>query len=250
MQILLNNYSLTSVIVIADQILADNAPVSNLNAMVVYRRDRSKLVSQQFTAKTITIRGNIVTATASELQAIIDAIKLNCTGTNMNLDITFDSGETRRYVAEYSSLDLPREATFITTMPFSLELMVTDPVAITSTPNSVDYTMTGTTLSASITISGTIYPEPVITFTPNVTLSTLSLYNSYLGQTLTISGTIPADNIVIIDEANYSITVSGVETDYSGVIPKFTVGVNNMVFTANTSLTDTPINILYYSRWL
>ena len=249
MNITLNNLSLASQNIVTEKISIDPAPVSNLNAQVLYRRDRSKLISQQFGPRSIVISGHLVESTFDNLLALIDLLKLASVNTNMNLDLIYTGG-TRRYVVNYSNLDIPREFYNVTSVPFTLELLAPDPIAINTIVNTTTYTMTGTTLNETINILGTVYPEPIIKIIPNTNITSFALYNSYLGQTLTLTTSISANKIILIDEANLSITIDGTQVDYSGVIPKFAPGANTVIFTTAPALTNAPITFNYYSRWL
>jgi hypothetical protein len=249
MQITLNSLSLTSSNIVSSDISGDDAPTPDNNLLQIYRRDRSKLVSRQFTKKTITIMGTLVCGSATELLSVIDAIKAAASTLDAVLDVTYDSGEVRRYITNIGIFPVPRKAHNIMSVPFTLELVAADPIAVTPTYVDINFSLASVDhKTQALSLLGTYYPEPIITITFSSGVSSVVIGNDYLGQAITL-GSVTTSDIIVVDISKKQVTKNSVVIDYTGVFPTFNYGTNNLTITLGSSGSCT-VNVHYQPRWL
>jgi predicted phage tail component-like protein len=155
------------------------------------RREGIKLLSSEFGEKEVTIEGNLIAASASELQSLIDDMKKALTAEEA--DLVLETGRTytatvKNLIApdeHYNQSKSPYEVTFICTDPFARASLVT---AVINVPSGV------TTVSGTVTISGTFFNRPTITYTPagqssgQTLIQGIQIYHVESGQQVTVSG--------------------------------------------------------------
>src|SRR3989304_5099748 len=123
----INSFSLQdSSINVTSIVLHDSGNEQQLNIMDIARRDGGKLISSNFTAKSISIEGIIKGTSQSDLETNIDSFKQNVYVTDGNLDISY-AGGFRRYNINTQNIAITREHFHNTFAPFSINLVVLDP---------------------------------------------------------------------------------------------------------------------------
>ena len=157
----------------------------------VGRREGIKVLNTEFGEKEIVVEGNIIAASASELQSLLDNMKKSLTGEEASLVI--EAGRT--FKATVKNTSVPDEHYSQSKAPFSVTFICTDPFAEGAQLTAVTDVLSGIfTLSGLINISGTLFSRPTLTYTPGApssgeTLITkLTLTHIASGQTITISG--------------------------------------------------------------
>ena len=112
--------------------------------------------------------------------------------------------------------------------------------------------VTGATKTVDVTVSGTYRPLPTITitFTSETGASAVSMTNNDTGDTITITTTLNASDILVINCEEQKVTLNGTLIDFAGPIPLFQVGDNELAFSFPATARDVDIDIDYVPRYL
>lgn len=89
---------------------------------------------------------------------------------------------------------------------------------------------TSATATGEVVLDGTYTPYPSVTIdlTTATNVSGITLANTTTGDSVVVTRTYSAGEKVIIDTDKRAITVNGVLVDYDDVLPRFTLGENNI----------------------
>mgnify|MGYP001587512018 CR=1 FL=1 len=252
MNVTLNSYNLSSSFIRVNRVMHDSSPENILNSIVVPRRDKAKLLSSELAPKKITIEGIITGTDQDNLEINIDAFKKNVYVNEINLDISYASG-TRRYVVTPSSIVISRDTNNITFVPFSIELTALDPAGINITQESRTYTgIDPTSYTATVTVQGTLYPEPTITFTITTctNFTELTMTNRYRSDYLTIPGLFSDGDSIEVNYASRTVKRNTIEHEYTGVFPEFKLDDNTIDLDITASSCNMTMDLDYYPRYL
>lgn len=228
-----NSFSLqTANILTADPIQADQMPDREFSSAARVRQDGAILTYAAFRDKTITLTGKVIGTSQTDLDQRLDAIKLQLAAFEANLDIDYNGG-SRRYVAtcdgsnttftRISVLAATFTMTFICSSAYGTDTSATTVVsatAVTTSPKSITTSVFGGTAP---------YQLPTISYTltsfTGATSNTITFANSTTGQSISISRTWAAADVVVVNTLTKSVTVNGTAVDYQGVFPWFAPGV-------------------------
>lgn len=245
----------TRVGIITNSIEHTNIP--DKNAQLVGKADAngSVIPAINYPSKIIIIAGAIVGSTQDDLDSRIDTFKAYFNARNANLDIDY-GGTTRRYIATATSVSVSRQQKALHAT-FQVEFACTQPFGEETTATNIanETAYTAATLTETPTIGGTApYQLPITTVTINALTGTadyIQLTNDLNGQTMIVSGLgFAADDVLIIDAANRSVTLNDVEVDYFGTFLELEPGANSLTYTDGFTTRDVDILIEYYKRYL
>ena len=109
-----------------------------------------------------------------------------------------------------------------------------------------------TNLSTSYTFLGSFDPTPVWTITVNsqTAMTALELLNSDTGTEIMITRTFANGDVVVIDAKNKTVKVNGTEVDYTGIIPKWNVGLNNFQINITATAKNITARLSYFKRFI
>ena len=208
------------------------------------------IVGDNYKPKEAVITGRITGADKNALEANIDSFKELMARFNKNLDLDYASG-TRRYVATPTDVAIDRKYFHLSYVPFRVTFLVPSGVGedITQTV-SLQNDVTVSPCNGSITVGGSAYPTPQIEITINSITTGLDISFQCNGDKITLTNSLVANDVVVFDVQNKKVTLNGSEKDYTGVFPKFNVGLNNYIITTNSSARNMNIKIDYYKKWL
>lgn len=218
--------------------------------------DGSSIPSLNYPSKKILIGGTIHGSSQANLDERIDQFKGYFNGKDKNLDITY-AGGTRRYIATKNALSINREQTSLYAT-FRVEFVCTNPFGIDTTPTNMwalKSGFTSPTFTESPTITGSApYQLPVITITINSFTGDadyLQISNDNNNQEILIYGQgLEAGDVVVIDCAQRTVTVDGVEIDYYGTFLELEPGVNSITYTDGFTTRNVDVAGVYTRRWL
>lgn len=227
--------------------------------MALYARadaDGSTIPVVNYPSKKISIGGVIKGSTQADLDDRIDTFKGYFVGKNKNLDITYGSS-TRRYIATANAVSVVRQqkALFAT---FQIEFICTNPFGIdTSTTDlwSAKTGFTSATFTETPTVGGTApYQLPIITITINSLTGDgdyVQISNDNNNQELVIYGLgLQADDVIIIDCLERTVTLNGTEIDYYGTFLELEPGANSITYTDGFTTRSVDVSAVYTKRWL
>lgn len=235
-----NGFSLQDTNFITERITFRGFANRSMSFAQVNRREGVKLLGSDFTAKEIQIAGVVIASTPSELQTLLDSMKSYLTTAEASLII-----ETNRtYTASVTALAIPDEHYNQSRAPYEITFTCSKPFAEGTLQTAVIPITSGRfTVSGIVTISGTLFARPSLTYTPpTATGKTLirrfDLFHSPTSQTTTVSGfgsgtSLDYASTVIINLDTFAATEAGAAIDTSGSFPKFEPGINNFTFTAS-----------------
>jgi hypothetical protein len=189
--------------------------------------------------KTIEARGFAKAADAAALDTLLDTIRKRLRVREANLDIT-RNGTARRYVATLTNADelfAERQHFHITLCPFTARFSCKTPFGLNR-----DYTSLMSTISTSpsnITAEnlGTADANPVITLIFNAATSVTVVNVKRLNSAGTVldeieySGTIAANDALIFNSENRTVTKNTLAVTYVGAFPTVEPGSNIFKFT-------------------
>lgn len=208
-------------------------PISSPNKMTeliaLARKHGSIRVFESFESKTITVAGQIVASSSSELETAIDTLKSHLRRESGELQYDWESG-VRIYSCTAKSFNIDRSQTNISFVPYSIVFECESPFAkdgVTDTWMAATAITTATS-DTNITAGGTMDSQPTITITVTAispgTSVTMTVANESQSQYLDITSTFTAGDIVTIDCMNYRVFKNGALIKSSGQFPYWPVG--------------------------
>lgn len=219
---------------ISTEITYRDMPDRDMQTANISRRPGIKLLNAEWTKKEITIKGHVFSTTASGLRGLVDIMQQNFAVKSLALAVDTD----RSYVATLNSLKVPNQFYNVTYVPYEASFLCADPFSYGSQLTVSGTTISGTlTYSGTITISGTVFAEPTLTINPtganagNSGITQLQITYTSAGETVTISGTINYLSNISLNYANFTVTNSGVNSDFSGIFSRWEPGVSEFTIT-------------------
>lgn len=209
-------------------------------------------VVAEYKPKVMSFNGMIRGTSYADLDAKIDTFNELMSRQGKNFDIDH-AGGTRRYRNCITRGHVyERKATDIIYAKFKLDIVAPDGVGIT--PSLTNQSVNGTTTATyngSITITGSAKPRPAITITIQAKTGTLDTLSFQVGsQKITLSATMAATDVIVFDTGTKKVTLNGVEKDYEGIFPEFSVGSNSYTVTINGTTRTFDLDIDYYPSYL
>ena len=261
--ILYNSYSLQDVSVAASQRLTTNIqynqlPDKNISLKQDTIRDGFDILSTQYSQKTITANGWLISDSGSNLKTLIDNFKNNLRPKEQNLDIeTYGgSGVYTRWTATTQNIVIPEEHYQITQKPFEVSFLC-EPFGKATTSTTINLN-SGNNIAASpyneaISITGTYKAEPVITITvvSETTMTVIKFDNTTTGDWLQVARSFSAGEVLVIDCENETVQVDGTDVDFTGVFIGCDPSTNNITITTTDGGAFTiTSSIVYYAQYL
>jgi hypothetical protein len=219
------------------QNLDDSGPMIDLDKIEIPLGNGVKINSRWRRGKIIEAEGVVFSDSGSELEAFLDTIKKNLRKINKTLDVT-KYGVTRRYpkttLLNMDSLFRGRKGSDITRCPISMQFLVSD------VGTDWDYEQTTDEITAAedtITTEsdGTTEALPIIivVFSAVSGVSTLNIQIDENEQEIEIPYAFTGSEAVVIDCEEETVTVNGVEVEFSGRFPEMALGTNTFRFTTD-----------------
>lgn len=216
----------------------------------------SSIPSINYPSKKIIIAGSIHGSTQANLDDRIDTFKGYFNSKDKNLDIAYGSS-TRRYIATANTISVSRQQKALYA-EFSVEFICTNPFGLdTTTTNlwALKSGFTSATFTEAPTIAGSApYQLPVITITINSLTGDgdyVQISNDNNNQELVIYGQgLEAADVVVIDCAERTVTLNGIEIDYYGTFLELEPGANSITYTDGFTTRNVDVAGVYTKRWL
>lgn len=253
-----DGFSLQDDTYVVEEVSYRSMPDRALDVQKVARRAGSKLLATDFETRKVSMSGYIMADTVSALRDAIDNLHINVTRKSDGL-LEMEEGRTANAIV--SSLTIADPHYSQTFVPFSLEFLMSDPFFY-----GTQYTVTWNvpagafSLSDTITISGSVFSEPLITYLSATgagytTTSGIRLTYVDTGEIITWSGGNPttlADNdTVTFDYVNHAILQGTTEKSIEGVFSRWEPGVRPFTVTfSGTSDAGGTLSFAYQARYL
>ncbi len=226
----------------------------------ISRKPGQKLTSSEYTQKEIKLAGWILGDNFSDLQSKIDNIHSNISRKGVGV-LTVDVNRSIHAIVNAVGITDPHYNQSAT--PFEIDfLSVGDPFWYGPQQIVTIPVTSGNTVPASIpitiTISGSVFAEPVITYQANsasgsTTTSGIIIQYSPTQETLTWSGgsgPLAYGSLVSFDYSNLLILQDGVEVVAAGTFSRWEPGVTSMGVTFSGLSQGGTLNFTYNPRYL
>lgn len=218
--------------------------------------NRSTIPSLNYPSRKVRIAGTIHGSSQADLDNRIDTFKGYFNGKDKNLDITYGSATTRRYIATKNSLSVVRQDHALFAR-FAIEFICTQPfgVDLTATNIANQTAQTGATHTYTPTIGGNApFQYPLIT----IEINTVTAGNDYIQisndlntqDMLLYDLGFTAGDIIEIDTFERTITVNDEPVDYYGTFLELEPGSQSITITDGFDARNVDILVEYYKRWL
>lgn len=249
-----NSNDLQTSSILTAVISIESWPTRLLNVSSIAHGNKSIISGSIFPSKQGFIKGKIVGSGINDTDSKIDTFKKYFNGIEKNLDIDYN-GTTRRFIATASSVNIDRpeglsyadfEVTFIINKPFSSDTSLTN--AITASARTL------ATYSDSYTFLGTAERQsPIFTVEYTAisggTAKTVSIGNANTGQQLSVTRNWATNDVLIINTQDLSVTVNGIDIDFSGAFPDFELGAQTIDYSDNFTSRTFDYDVQYYKRY-
>jgi len=254
-----DGFSLQSDNYILSEIVYRSTPTRATDTQRVARRPGVKLLAHDFGERTVRMSGHIIGSSASDLQTKIDNLHTNVTRKDEGaLIIEADRSAT----ATVTSVGVTDPHYAQDMVPFEIEFLLADPFFYGGL-QTVNWSMdTSTTVSKTITISGSVFAVPTIIYdSPNsgaspTAVKSISIAYAPTAETVTWSGStgdgfLAKDASVTFDYNHHLITTGSVEVTTSGVFSRWEPGSTNFTIIFNgTPTTGGTLSFSYQPRYL
>lgn len=246
-----NGNNLESAYLIVNKLNKANAPTREIQSETLSFQDGFNVVADFWRSRTIAISGTITATTANDLATQIDLLKMNLSGVNKNLDVDYGAS-TRRYVGTLTKLEAPEEFYNITHLPYTAEFLCQPFGYATSNQVLSGNGVTGSVYTNTLTVIGTYKPQPIfsLAFNTENAASAVSFSNSTTGDTITITHNFQADDVLYINTETHKVTLNGVQVDFTGPMPDFVVGENNISISVPATARNYDFSIIYTPTYL
>jgi len=238
----------------------DNAPSRVLNSYKVARRDGDKLVNAYYGSKEIILNGYVIGTSQADFESKVDTLKKNLSRIQGTLLITCN-GVNRQYNSTTSEVQVKRASDNIDWAPVSIRFLVPDGKGYDTAVTNVTYAV-DTVLSfiGWFVNGGSAEAFPVFTLTINAQVNLTKIEfaggSSSYGTDgwLTILGTdtpfgsFQDGDVVVIDFANFTVSVNGTLINFSGSFMRFVKWTSGDIF-FNVIATATSRNITVESSF-
>lgn len=246
-----DGYNLQDANFISSSIDHENAPEQILENYKIARGDGAKLVDVTIGPKIIKIEGILTAVNQSTLEQKIDEFKEKIGHKEKYLVIDY-AGATRKYLCTAKNHTVIRTAGEVTRAVYSIEFEASDPFGYAPSSTTQEYNgITTSPYNNTISVIGSADPEPIYTIIINscTDLTSIALYTDADGDTITITSTFVASDVLIIDCKNRTLTKNGSAIDYTGTFPMLKPSSNNFTLTTTATARNVDLDIEYIARY-
>lgn len=218
-------------------------PTRDVKIYKLARRSKSIITSSEFTQKNIPVFMDVCSGGRQETEETVTYLKALVQAQNGTMTV-LEGGDEVQYTATLNEFNIVWNGNHAYC---SLVFLASDPIGTLTSPQVLFQINAITTAYASATfnVDGSALAEPV----SNIVLSSvtggtgqfITLYNARTNQGITITGNFNNGDIISIDSRNLTITVNGVNKDFTGIFPTFQPGVQQVAYT--DSFTARTVNI-------
>lgn len=231
-----DSYDLQNDTIITSQIDGDDsAPKKEIGIYEMPVIHGAKQTFEKYAARRITIQGVLKSTSASGLVGLAEELKEVASRRDKTLQITYPGTYNRIYTASVEGApEISRSPWAVNIADFKMTFIATQPFSTQTTATiSGVQTISGSVSRFNVTISGTVDPQPLLSFHTTASGSYFSIFNEttndVIGVTTTFSGTGGRD--LRIDANAFSVLLDGAVQNFSGKFPNFVPGVNTLTVT-------------------
>ncbi len=242
--------------IVTEDIDVADIPEKDLKIYALAGANRSKIPNDpNYPNRRIHLSGSLNAASIAAMDALEDTFKGYFRERDQNLDKGHNGG-TRRFVASVESLVIKRPGG-LAFADFEVGLVCTDPFGReTSTTSALSASgRTAATYSDNHTFLGNApFQLAIATITLSAvtggTAKTITWGNAGNGQAISVTRTWAAADVLVINPVLNSVTVNGVEVDFTGAFPEFPPGAQSMAYDDGFTTRTFTISVVYTPGWL
>jgi len=208
-------------------------PNRDIKIYKLARRSKSIITSSEFTQKNIPVYMDVCSGGRQETEGTVTYLKSLVQAQNGTMTV-LEGGDEVQYIATLNEFNIVWNGN---NAYCSLTFLASDPIGFLTTPETL-FSIIGITTayaSATFNVDGSATAEARI----DVTLSSVTggtgkevtIYNARTNQGITIAGNFNSGDIISIDSRELTITVNGVNKDFTGLFPTFSPGVQQVAYT-------------------
>ena len=254
-----NSFSFQDGNFITSDIVYRTIPTRDLVLENIARKPGKKLIAEEFIERRIKLTGWILGTDNNNLISLIDGLHTNVTRKTSGT-LTVDANREIEAIvasvsigdAHFSQSMVPMEVEFLAAEPFWKGPQQTVSLTVTSG------TAQPQTQSFAITISGSVFAEPAITYnalagTGTTTTSGIIINYQPTAETVTWSGganALPYGNYIKFDYQNQLILQGSTKIEASGVFSRWEPGVTNVTVTYSGGQQGGSLDFVYRPRYL
>jgi len=232
------------------------AAPKDVNLVKITRRPGAKMTANEHREKRIGLKGWIKGSSAGDLQTKIDDLQQDLHAEEQ----TFVIETGRTYTATMSNLVIPDIHYNQTIVPFEAEFVCADPFAIGDSQTASWIVPSGVAeFERTITISGTVYAVPTITYAApgtagDTTTSGLVIRNVTRGEQVTWSGGVSDTSLDYGGEVSFNydtkqVQLDSVDKDHTGKFSRFEPGSNRLIVSYSGLATGGSMEFTYTPRY-
>lgn len=226
----------------------------------IIRREGNKVLGTQFREKSITLTGHVVAADSGTLQTLMDNMKQNLSLQEGVLIIEVG----RQYVATAQDIKVPDQPYNQTIAPWEITFTTDDPFATATAALTVVINVPSGVfiVSGLMTISGSFYNRPTITYTPpnppsagDTLIKSMTVYHVPTAQSVTVSGLgngtdLQYNSSVTVNMDTFQTLDGTLALNNSGSFPIWQPGVNAFTVSCDRGFPGGQIAVTYTPRYL
>lgn len=227
---------------LVESITYKSNPPRTIVSQPLSTRPGEKFITSEWQKKMIQMTGHIFCPTVSGLRTFVDQMQQSLATESTSLQIDSD----RTYTVNLTKLDIPNQYYSTSIVPFSAEFEASDPFSYGTQLTISGISLPGvTTFSGTVTISGTVFAQPLLTITPisgmqqagDAGYSMMQIEYLTNQELVTVSGMNAGDFQygvpVAIDYTNFQVTISGFQQPYTGVFSRWEPGIRQFTIDIN-----------------
>ncbi len=255
-----NGFSLSTDNYIVTDLVYRTIPTRNIILQNISRKPGQKLTSSEFAQKEIKLAGWIIGTDYNDLIVKIDDLNTNVSRVSMGV-LTIDPNRSIKAIVNSMGITDPHYTQSAT--PFDLDLLAVDSPFWFGPQQSVSLVVasgnnTSKTQSFNITISGSVFAEPTITYqapgsTGQTTTSGIIIQYGPTQETVTWSGganTLSYGSLVTFDYSNLLILQDSTQVVAAGAFSRWETNTATVNVTFSGGVQGGNINFSYNPRYL
>jgi len=247
--IVFNNYGLQNSNIVTSFFKDDSPPDKIYDTQNFPRGSGRIFVDSHQEIKTIQTGGSIKAADSAAFVELLKVFKKYLRVDNGILKKT-EGGVLRQYIANLTKLDIPREAWNINYAKWSAEFDVFSPFGFSENRVVTTQNITGATFSNELYHDGNVDDGRLIAsfvVDSETNMTALSLTNSTRSETITITTTFNAGDILTINGEDQTVKKNGTSLDFTGVIPSLDSGANTITGTITSTAHSVLATFQFYN---
>lgn len=225
-------------------------PARDIKIHKLARRNLSIITSSEYVDKQVPVFMEVCGGNRSQTEATIIELKALMQVQNGALRVLQGGVETeytatlQEFTIEWDGPKAYCSLVFLASTPVGESVEVEDLVTITG--------ITGSSSSATFTVSGSFTAQPLITLIINTvtggTAATINVYNAVTNQGITITEDFVNGDVVEINSKELRVLLNGANIDYQGLFPSFPPGSQQIAYSDTFTTRSVDLSATYNVR--